>query len=75
MGDEISGIERVKGRDGISLFHAGTAMKGGKLVTQGGRVLDVTALGRDLPEARKRAYEACGMISWRDHHYRKDIAI
>ncbi len=59
----------------ILLFHAGTAVKDGKLVTNGGRVLGVTALGKDINEARAKAYKAVGNISFDGAFYRKDIGI
>ena len=55
-GDVISGLPGSE-EDDIKVFHAGTAMKDGKVVTSGGRVLCVTALGRSVGEARKKAYE------------------
>jgi phosphoribosylamine--glycine ligase len=59
----------------VLLFHAGTARRDGRVVTAGGRVLSVTALGRDLAEARSRAYEACSRISFEGMNYRSDIAL
>ncbi len=58
----------------VKVFHAGTATTDGKLVTAGGRVLGVTALGDTLAAARQRAYEAVEKIHWKDCYYRKDIA-
>ena len=57
----------------MTVFHAGTQVEGGNLVTAGGRVLGVTALGDDLAAARKRAYEAVELITWEGILYRKDI--
>ena len=57
------------------LVHAGTAVKSGKLVTSGGRVLGVVAKGKDIEEARKKAYAAVENVSWENMHYRKDIGI
>lgn len=57
------------------LVHAGTAVKDGKLVTNGGRVLGVVAKGADVEEARKKAYAAVSNISWEGMQYRKDIGI
>ncbi len=57
----------------IMLFHAGTALKDAKLVTNGGRVIGVTALGKDLLEAREKAYRAMKSISFEGMHYRTDI--
>ncbi|MGI6038235.1 MAG: phosphoribosylamine--glycine ligase, partial [Limnochordia bacterium] len=59
--------------DDIYLFHAGTAYQGGQLVTDGGRVLGVTALGDDLAQAQERAYAACREISFPGCYYRRDI--
>ena len=59
---------------GALVFHAGTAIQGGKLVTNGGRVLNVTALGPSLDEARQRAYAACDLISFEGMRFRRDIA-
>jgi phosphoribosylamine--glycine ligase len=61
--------------EGVTLCHAGTAMKEGKLVTSGGRVLGVCAKGENLEEARKKAYANVEKISFEKMHYRKDIGI
>ena len=58
-----------------TLIHAGTAIKDGKLVTNGGRVLGVVAKGKDIDEARNKAYSAVEKINWENMHYRKDIGI
>lgn len=73
-GKEISGLEKFKGKQGIWCFHSGTAVKDGKIVTNGGRVLGITANGKDLPEARDRAYEAVSWVSFENEFYRHDIA-
>lgn len=74
-GDKIAGVEEAEKVEGVTVFHAGTALgPEGALVTAGGRVLDVTALGGTLADARRRAYEAAGRISWRGAHYRMDVA-
>ncbi len=73
-GAEISGIEDAERRVGVVVFHAGTAIRDGRLVTAGGRVLGVTALGRDIREAVTRAYEAVGCIRFEGAHFRRDIA-
>jgi phosphoribosylamine--glycine ligase len=70
----IEGLERAASIAGVHLFHAGTALENGKLVTAGGRVLAVSALGRTLTAARTRAYDAVAQISWQDMHFRTDIA-
>jgi len=75
-GDVISGLDAAASVEGVTVFHAGTAADGrpGEVRTAGGRVLDVTALGATLAEARARAYEAAGRISWPGMQYRGDIA-
>jgi phosphoribosylamine--glycine ligase len=73
-GFEISGIEEADAMDGVKVYHAGTAVRDGKLVTNGGRVLGVTALGATIADAQARAYEAAAKIHWQDCYYRKDIA-
>jgi phosphoribosylamine--glycine ligase len=73
-GKLISGLEDVKGMDGVMVFHAGTAFTDGSLTTSGGRVLGVTATGADIMQARDRAYEAVGKIRFDGMHYRTDIA-
>lgn len=74
-GDPISGVAEAEALDGVIVFEAGvTRDEGGQLLTAGGRVLDVTALGPTLPDARARAYEAAGAITFPGMHYRKDIA-
>ena len=75
-GDVISGIDAAAAVPGVEVFHAGVSTDGeGRLVTAGGRVLNVTALGSPVEVARSRAYEAAGLISWPGAHYRKDIAV
>ena len=75
VGDVITGIEDAVATEGVTVFHAGTARnRDGDLITAGGRVLSVTALAPELPEARERAYEAVGRIQFEGSHYRKDIA-
>jgi len=72
-GSAIEGLEVAEAEDAL-VFHAGTAVRDGQLVTSGGRILNVTGLGDTLEEARARAYEACERISFRGAHYRRDIA-
>lgn len=75
-GDVIEGIEAAEARTGVTVFHAGTALDAaGNLVTAGGRVLNVTALGPTLAEARNLAYQAVSDISWPGAFHRKDIAL
>lgn len=72
-GKVIEGLEEVSKIEDIFIFHAGTEIKGGKVVTSGGRVLGVTGLGKDIPEAIERTYQAVKKISWEGVHYRTDI--
>ena len=72
-GTPISGLEEANSVPGVVVFHAGTADKEDKVVTNGGRVLGVTAIGRDVAEAIKHAYEGMGKIHFDGMHYRKDI--
>jgi phosphoribosylamine--glycine ligase len=67
------GVEEAEA-DGALVFHAGTALKGDRLVTNGGRILNVTGTGATVGEARESAYAACELISFPDMRYRKDIA-
>lgn len=71
-GIEISGLTNGQ-LDGVTVYHAGTAVKDSKLVTSGGRVLGVTALGQNLEEALAKSYEAVEKIHFEGAHYRKDI--
>ncbi|HEV2654767.1 MAG TPA: phosphoribosylamine--glycine ligase [Ktedonobacteraceae bacterium] len=70
----ISGIEEANRVEGVQVFHAGTALHDGRLVTAGGRVLSVAAHGSTLQEAVARVYEAAARISFEGMHYRRDIA-
>jgi phosphoribosylamine--glycine ligase len=74
-GHVVSGLARAAVLPDVKVFHAGTKREGDHVVTDGGRVLGVTALGGTLEEARRRAYEACACISFRDAHYRRDIGV
>jgi len=73
-GKEITGIDDAE-KTGAMVFHAGTTEKDNKIVTAGGRVLGITALGRDSENARQRAYEAVSKIHFDGMHYRKDIGM
>ncbi len=73
-GKEITGLDSLKNQDGISVFHAGTKLSNGKIVTNGGRVLGVVACGEDIEDAQKKVYEAVNKISFDGVHYRRDIA-
>jgi phosphoribosylamine--glycine ligase len=72
-GKEISGLEEAAKVADAFVFHAGTACKEGKVVTSGGRVLGVTAVGKGIREAIAKAYEVVAKISWEGAHFRKDI--
>lgn len=73
-GKPITGVERAEALDGVTVYHAGTRRgDDGALLTAGGRVLDVTAVGESLQAARDRAYEAVGLIDFEGKTYRTDI--
>jgi phosphoribosylamine--glycine ligase len=74
-GKKITGLDGVRDMPGIQVFHAGTRRENGRLVTAGGRVLAVTALGETASDARTRAYEAVSRIDFEGAHYRRDIAV
>jgi phosphoribosylamine--glycine ligase len=69
----IEGVDEAGKLDGVTVFHAGTARDDGKLLATGGRVLNVTAMGRDVREAQARAYAAVDRIRWPDGFCRRDI--
>jgi phosphoribosylamine--glycine ligase len=73
-GMPITGIEEANQLAGVHVFHAGTALKDGQLVTAGGRVLSVVARAESLQQAVANVYEAAARISFMGMHYRKDIA-
>jgi phosphoribosylamine--glycine ligase len=72
-GSEIRGIDRANSVPGVKVFHAGTAVKDGRLVANGGRVLNVTARGATVAEAQARAYRAIDLIDWPEGFCRRDI--
>jgi phosphoribosylamine--glycine ligase len=72
-GSEIRGLDAAAKLDGVQIFHAGTARKDGKIVASGGRVLNVTAVGKTVAEAQKRVYEAIDLIDWPKGFCRRDI--
>lgn len=72
-GKEIKGLADASKIKDVMVFHAGTKAIGNSIVTDGGRVLGVTALDKDMPAAVARAYEAVAKISWDGVHYRRDI--
>jgi phosphoribosylamine--glycine ligase len=73
-GKVITGLDEVAKLPDVQVFHAGTRQQGGRVVTDGGRVLGVTALGEDIPAAKARAYEAVRLIQFPGMHYRTDIS-
>jgi phosphoribosylamine---glycine ligase len=73
VGSPIEGVEEAEA-SGALVFHAGTALKGDRLVTNGGRILNVTAVDATVAAARDRAYAACDLISFPGMRYRRDIA-
>ncbi|MCS6770719.1 MAG: phosphoribosylamine--glycine ligase [Kiritimatiellae bacterium] len=72
-GDPIQGLAEASRLPGVMIFHAGTALRGGQVVTDGGRVLGVTAVGEGLRQAVTRAYDAVARIRFANAHYRTDI--
>lgn len=73
-GKVIKGLDDAKNIDDVFVFHAGTTFNKGKVVTAGGRVLGVTALGKDIKDAKNKAYKAIEKIHFSGMNYRKDIA-
>ncbi len=71
----IDGLDRAAGIGGVTVFHAGTAVQEGRIVTAGGRVLSVSAVGENLSSAREAAYKAVSEISFEGMQFRKDIAL
>ena len=72
-GYEISGLDENGQYEGVTVYHAGTKKADGKYLTNGGRVLGITATGKDLSEALEKAYAAVEHITFKDMHYRTDI--
>jgi phosphoribosylamine--glycine ligase len=73
-GKEITGLEAAGALADVQVFHSGTVARDGRVITAGGRVLTVTALGAGAQEARERAYQACSLIDFEGMSYRTDIA-
>ena len=73
-GKKITGLDEAGKLEDVVVFHAGTAEKDGEIVTAGGRVLGVTALGKTIADAKARAYEAVNVIDFEGAYYRGDIA-
>ena len=74
-GKVITGIEKAEEMEGVTVYHAGTALSDGELVTAGGRVLDVTAVAPTFEEARAKAYAACELIDFEGKTFRTDIGL
>ncbi|MGB7102328.1 MAG: phosphoribosylamine--glycine ligase [Xanthobacteraceae bacterium] len=72
-GSVIEGLDDAAAVEGVEIFHAGTKAEGGKILANGGRVLNISALGKDVHEARDRAYQAVSRIRWPEGFYRHDI--
>jgi len=72
-GSVIEGLDDAAGIEGVEIFHAGTKEEGGRIVANGGRVLNVSALGPTVAEARSRAYAAVDRIRWPGGFCRRDI--
>jgi len=72
-GSEIHGLDNAEKLDGVEIFHAGTILENGKVIANGGRVLGVTALGKTVAAAQKRAYAAVDLINWPEGFCRRDI--
>ncbi|HEX8947349.1 MAG TPA: phosphoribosylamine--glycine ligase [Dissulfurispiraceae bacterium] len=73
-GKVVTGLDDANSIEGVTVFHAGTSFDGNKIVTSGGRVLGVTAVGADIRDAKEKAYKAIGKIHFDGMQYRKDIA-
>jgi phosphoribosylamine--glycine ligase len=73
-GKAIKGLDAFKNSKDVFVFHAGTTIKNGEIVTSGGRVLGVTALGKDIKAAQENVYSATKKITFEGMHYRTDIA-
>ena len=74
-GKRIEGLEDAARLPEVRIFQAGTKRQDGKIVTSGGRVLAITALGESVTEARERAYDAISQIHFEGCHFRRDIAL
>jgi phosphoribosylamine--glycine ligase len=73
-GDPIDGLDELEQLDAVAVYHAGTRLDGGRVVTAGGRVLAVTASGPTLSDAHARVYDAVARLRFRGMQFRRDIA-
>jgi phosphoribosylamine--glycine ligase len=72
-GSTIGGLDEAEQVEGVEIFHAGTKMEGGRVVANGGRVLNVSALGKTVSQGQARAYQAIDRIKWPEGFCRRDI--
>ena len=72
-GDEIKGLDAIDNIDDVEIFHAGTRNKNNKIITSGGRVLNINGYGKNLVDAKEKAYNLVKKINWSGCYYRKDI--
>ena len=72
-GDEIKGLDAIDNIDDVEIFHAGTKNKNNKIITSGGRVLNINGYGKNLVDAKEKAYSLVKKINWSGCYYRKDI--
>ena len=72
-GSVIEGLDEAAAVEGVEIFHAGTKAEGGRIFANGGRVLNVSAIGKTVGEAQASAYQAISRIRWPDGFYRHDI--
>jgi phosphoribosylamine--glycine ligase len=75
VGDEIVGLDKITESNNLRIFHSSTRRNEGKLLTSGGRVLGITALGPSLPSASSKAYENVPLVGWKNEHHRTDIGV
>ena len=73
-GYPIEGLDGLKDKDDVIVFHSGTKKEESKFLTKGGRVLTVVGLADNLKDAKEKAYHAVSSIHFKDAHYRRDIA-
>jgi phosphoribosylamine--glycine ligase len=72
-GSVIEGLDQAGAVEGVEIFHAGTTAEGNRILANGGRVLNVSAIGKTVRQAQARAYEAVSRIRWPEGFYRHDI--
>src|SRR6185437_4426193 len=72
-GTEIRGLDRARRSEGVEIFHAGTSARDGRIFADGGRVLNICAVGKDIIAAQERAYRAIAAIDWPEGFCRHDI--